>query len=510
VRFQKWHIVLLMVAAGRAQVPSPDFHPAIPRAWDDDKLASLEVPLANPLGSPKHISADYYYRIPVRPIYKSYPYYAAGREPAGYIERLQREDPVVLWDDDGHAPPLATDADWLKAGAIVFDAPLGYIPLPPADILKAVFEAVRFPIAADGTMPFFRLVVRQKGQVEIGGDACAVCHTRVMADGTVLKGAQGNFPFDRQFAFFRIRGAVAATKNPAAVEQGLRPFLRMLFAAPWMKPDPQERLFQMPLDELISVYEAIPPAVNDRHGTSPLYPVQVPDLIGIKDRRYLDRTGLQQHRSIEDLMRYAALNQGADYLASHAGFIPRGVPDFRQRPDSDPAAGRYSDAQLFALVKFLYSLEPPENPNRLDAVALRGREVFDREGCASCHTPPLYTNNKLTPAPGFNVPPGAAKRFDIMDVSVGTDPALATKTRRGTGYYKVPSLKGVWYRSMFGHSGWCATLEDWFDPRRLRDDYIPTGFKPHDASTYAVKGHPYGLSLNSGDKNALIAFLKSL
>jgi hypothetical protein len=63
---------------------------------------------------------------------------------------------------------------------------------------------------------------------------------------------------------------------------------------------------------------------------------------------------------------------------------------------------------------------------------------------------------------------------------------------------------------MFGHSGWCATLEDWFDPRRLRDDYIPTGFKPHDVSTYAVKGHPYGLSLNSGDKNALIAFLKTL
>ena len=183
----------------------------------------------------------------------------------------------------------------------------------------------------------------------------------------------------------------------------------------------------MPLDELTSVYEAIPPGINDRHGTSPLYPVQVPDLIGIKDRRYLDRTGLQQHRSIEDLMRYAALNQGADYLASHAGFIPREVPDFRATPDSDPAAlGRYSDAQLFALAKFLYSLQPPRNPNHLDAVALRGREVFDRERCASCHPPPLYTNNKLTPAPGFKVPPGASKQFDIMEVSVGTDPALAT------------------------------------------------------------------------------------
>jgi hypothetical protein len=40
----------------------------------------------------------------------------------------------------------------------------------------------------------------------------------------------------------------------------------------------------------------------------------------------------------------------------------------------------------------------------------------------------------------------------------------------------APSLKGVWYRSMFGHSGWCASLEDWFDPKRLEDDYVPTGF----------------------------------
>jgi hypothetical protein len=47
-----------------------------------------------------------------------------------------------------------------------------------------------------------------------------------------------------------------------------------------------------------------------RHRSSPFYPVQVPDLIGVQDRRYLDRTGLQQHRSIVDLMRYAALNQG--------------------------------------------------------------------------------------------------------------------------------------------------------------------------------------------------------
>jgi len=153
--------------------------------------------------------------------------------------------------------------------------------------------------------------------------------------------------------------------------------------------------------------------------------------------------------------------------------------------------------------------EPP-NPNRFDAMAARGQKVFEREGCAGCHTPPLYTNNKLTLAEGFTPPPGAEKKYDIMPISVGTDPNLALKTRRGTGYYKVRSLKGVWYRSMYGHSGWCATLGDWFDPRRIRDDYVPTGFKPYGTKMFAVKGHLFGLNLPAEDKSALIYFLKTL
>jgi hypothetical protein len=142
-------------------------------------------------------------------------------------------------------------------------------------------------------------------------------------------------------------------------------------------------------------------------------------------------------------------------------------------------------------------------------LAALGKKVFEREGCAGCHTPPLYTNNKLTLAEGFTPPPGAEK-YQILPVSVGTDPNLALKTRRGTGYYKVPSLQGVWYRGMFGHSGWCATLEDWFDPRRVSDEYVPTGFKPYGAKTYAVRGHVFGLDLGAADRAALIAFLKTL
>jgi hypothetical protein len=205
-------------------------------------------------------------------------------------------------------------------------------------------------------------------------------------------------------------------------------------------------------------------------------------------------------------MRYAALNQGADNLASFDGFIPADLPAFNTLPDpADPikVGGRYSDEQLYALALYVYSLKPPPNPNKFDSAASRGRAVFSREGCGACHTAPLYSNNKLTPAQGFTVPKEHLAKYEILPMSVGTDPGLTLETRRGTGYYKVPSLRGVWYRSMFGHSGWCATLEDWFNPARVNDDYVPTGFKPYGAKTYAVKGHPFGLTLTADEKRIL-------
>ena len=74
----------------------------------------------------------------------------------------------------------------------------------------------------------------------------------------------------------------------------------------------------------------------------------------------------------------------------------------------------------------------------------------------------------------------------------------------------MPSLKGVWYRGPFEHNGSVATLEDWLDPRRLRDDYVPTGFSPSGVKMRAVKGHAFGLNLSPEEKQDLIAFLKTL
>jgi CxxC motif-containing protein (DUF1111 family) len=156
---------------------------------------------------------------------------------------------------------------------------------------------------------------------------------------------------------------------------------------------------------------------------------------------------------------------------------------------------------------YIYSLKPPPNPNPVDDRARRGQRIFEQQSCAGCHTPPLYTNNKLTPVQGFKLPRDLLKSENILNVSVGSDPTLALKTRRATGFYKVPSLRGVWYRNAFGHNGQAETLEEWFDPARLKDDYVPNGFH---LGPGPIKGHEFGLKLPPQDRQDLIAFLKTL
>lgn len=502
-------VLLLALCTGAAHEQSKGTA-AIPRTWDDAEIAKHEIPLADPTGSPKHVSSDYYYRIPVRPIYKGYAVYAPGREPPGYMDWLKQQEPVIVWDDRGHAPALQTEADWIRAGEIVFDAPNGtnaYLRLE--DVRNPVwYEKTGALASKDGVLPEFQYEVPTKGVVQLGANACARCHTRVMPDGNLLRGAQSNQPSQREVAF-GIRAGVAASPDKAQYLARLRGFLKSLHAAPLVGPDPEARIDTMSVAEIADVFDAVPPGLTLRHRSNSFLPIQVPDLIGVKDRRYLDRTGLERHHNVGDFMRYAALNQGGDFLANFAGFIPADVPRFTQLPGPETRT-RYSDEQLYALTLYVYSLQPPPNPNKFDALAESGQRVFTRENCGVCHTPPLYTNNKLTPADGFQIPPEHLKMYDILRISVGTDPMLTLNTRRGTGYYKVPSLKGLWYRNMFPHDGSCATLEDWFDPARLRADYVPTGFKGYQVERRAVPGHQFGLRLSLEDKRALIAFLRTL
>ena len=201
-------------------------------------------------------------------------------------------------------------------------------------------------------------------------------------------------------------------------------------------------------------------------------------------------------------MRYAALVGCCD----SAEFGSHSIFQGEQRKIRE----RFSDEVLFALAQYIYSLQPPRNPNQFDEKAKAGQQVFAREGCGACHTPPLYTNNKLTLAEGFTPPKDVPKTLGIMPLSVGTDPGAALGTRKGTGYYKVPSLKGVWYRGHYLHDGSAASLEEMFDPDRLKETHVPGGFIPPDKKNNAIKGHEYGLKLSAEERQELIAFLKTL
>lgn len=363
------------------------------------------------------------------------------------------------------------------------------------------YEKVQPPLSPEGVLPFVRYVVRQKGKVELGVLACAMCHTRVLPNGLVLKGGPGNFPFDAAFA-------ESIETEPGSVAEN-RKLLESLYWKPWAPSEVSSRLRLLDAKGLALLLAGRPAGVMTRDRLSLNSPVQIPDLIGVQDRAYLDHTGLQLHRGTGDLMRYAALNQGGDDLASFGGFLP--LAHFFNVQTLTPEMGdRYSDEQLYALALYLYSLRPPDNPHQMDEHTRRGERIFLSEGCAGCHPAPAYTNNKLTPAIGFKIPEDHRRRYDILPVVIGTDPEAAMETRRGTGYYKVPSLLGLWYRAPLGHSGWVSNLEEWFDSKRLNDNYVPTGFVPIRQGHVGVKGHEFGLGLPANDKADLIAFLKTL
>jgi len=489
----------VIVAALFFRIAYPDDRaPIIPKAWDDAALAGWHVPLAASGAEPVPLTAEQFYRLPELKIYKSYPVYAPGKEPDGYMERLKQAEPELVFDATG----LRSDMDWIRAGELVFDAPVTISAIEGQAYAKDAgwFRDHNVPIAKDETVPFYRYIVREKGKVEIGTLSCGNCHTRVLPDGTVVKGAQGNFPRLQANAY--ILRKLRFSLEDKFVLSGIRSLLIHDFSTPWHKDDLNSRPNDMSLEDILAAIEAVPAGVTPCHNSSLFSPVQVPSLIGLRERKYLDHTGHVLHREIGDLMRFEAFVQGNTMAGFGSYKLPAVMPGLVLHE-------RMSDAQLYALARYLYSLQPPRNPNRTSQLSRRGAQIFKREGCDKCHTPPLYTNNSLTPAQGFTPPAEHLTKYAITRVSVGTDPTLALKTRKGTGYYKVPSLRGVWYRGPFEHNGSVATLEEWFDPARVRDDYVPTGFKGYGVKARAVPGHEFGLKLNAADKRALIAFLKS-
>jgi hypothetical protein len=83
--------------------------------------------------------------------------------------------------------------------------------------------------------------------------------------------------------------------------------LYQAYGVPWLKSDPNRQLMTLTpaqYNALIAAERA--GGAITRWNGSPLFPAKIPDLIGVKDRKYLDHTATHLHRGIGDLMRYAA------------------------------------------------------------------------------------------------------------------------------------------------------------------------------------------------------------
>lgn len=492
--------------------PQAVYRPEIPKTWDEAALADWATPVAVLNVRPTHISEKQYYALAVENL-RTYPVYYPGREPEGYWEMLQHIGPKPLIEP----AKLKSEADWIEAGRRVFEE-ADFTQLRTFD--PKFISMVRSPEALaaeralpDGTVFGMRWVPTKQG-VALAFPNCSQCHLAYQKDGTRIPGApafaNGS---SRNRGRVRIAPVIPQVQLAHRVVTGSPPFimgdepfgmwLYRAFGVPWKKDDINERVKSLTQEEYVAL------ATEVRHGGgvprwngSLYYPAKVPDLIGIKDRRYIDHTATHLHRGIGDLMRYAALVS----FAETADFGPHHVLS----EDAKRIQARLPDEALFALALYIYSLQPPTNPNPFDDKAEAGKKIFAREGCPACHTPPLYTSNKLTLAKGFKPSADVPATLDILPISVGTDPGLALNTRKGTGYYKVPSLKGVWYRAHYLHDGAATTLEEMFDPDRLKESHAPGGWRPLGAQTNAIKGHEFGLKLEPDERTQLLAFLRTL
>ncbi len=137
-----------------------------------------------------------------------------------------------------------------------------------------------------------------------------------------------------------------------------------------------------------------------------------------------------------------------------------------------------------AMAEFLWSLGDTLSP--LPPATSAGAQVFS-EHCSECHSGPDLGGGPVSLA------------------LVGTDPILGRSPERGTGSYRIPSLRGVGSRATLLHDGTVASLAALFDPHRLDATYTAGAHGPG-----PVPGHRFGVELDEAQRRALVAYLDAL
>ena len=115
-----------------------------------------------------------------------------------------------------------------------------------------------------------------------------------------------------------------------------------------------------------------------------------------------------------------------------------------------------------------------------------GWEYFKQSGCQTCHTPPLFTDNKF-----YNI--------GIKGRNTDKGRQNVSLNDKDIGAMKVPSLRNVGLKTTYMHTGQFSNLDQVFDA------YANVPFK--DMASQLPSGEKYDFQFRENQRRAIIAFL---
>ena len=201
-----------------------------------------------------------------------------------------------------------------------------------------------------------------------------------------------------------------------------------------------------------------------------------------------------EHQPMLPIGNPGEMGQSFAATAARVGRLPRYAPLARAAYGSDSLTPA---RMLNALAQYMASLVSAQSPydayragdsTALSARQRQGLRVFNAQGCARCHTPPLFTDNSF--------------RNNGLDQFGDSGRAAHTRNPADVFRFAVPTLRNVAKSAPYMHDGRFATLGEVLSHYRrgiLASPSLETALLPVG-----------GLRFSEADSAALHAFLEGL
>jgi cytochrome c peroxidase len=189
---------------------------------------------------------------------------------------------------------------------------------------------------------------------------------------------------------------------------------------------------------------------------------------------------VEMHETLENVV--AKLSNNAEYRSLFkAAFKTDSITSQQMLK----AMVQFMGSFISATSRYDKNLKDPVN-NPLSTDEKDGLAIFEQK-CASCHAPPLFTDNSY-------------RNNGLDEVFVDSGRFFITNINSDMGKFKVPSLRNVELTYPYMHDGRFETLENVLN-------HYSTGIKQSATLDLSISN---GISLSNTEKSKLIAFLKTL